>query len=199
MPQLSDDQLAQLAYGAGFRGQVLVDMVAIALRESRGNSDAVGDKDNPKRGCGSFGLWQINSCPGYGAGAPRYSDNPTALLDPATNAAAAFMLSKNGTWLQPWTSYRSGIPSFQPFSARAKAAVDKLGGASGGVSNPSAISGAKQGIIAGMPDAGGGLEVLTSSSTWLRVASFAGGVTLALAALALILGDTAVDVADKVT
>lgn len=65
-------------------------MVAIALRESAGCPTATNlvPPDN------SWGLWQINVNPGANQGvlAALGLSDPSQLLDPATNAAAAFMI-----------------------------------------------------------------------------------------------------------
>lgn len=206
MPQLSDEQLARVAYDAGFRGDVLVNMVAIALRESRGNSDAVGDKDNPRKGCGSYGLWQINSCPNSGAGPPRYADNPRVLLDPTVNAQAAFLLSRQGTWLQPWTSYRSGIPSYLPWVPRAQAAVSRIDTTAasptspvpGAASDYAGAAAAADGTATG-GGIGGALAMLTSGKTWLRVAGFVAGSVLVLVAANMLMQDTVLETVDKMT
>jgi lysozyme-like protein len=68
-------------------------MAAIAIRESGGDPSA--HNLNPKTGDDSYGLVQINWAPAAGLQpflkANGISD-PTALLEPATNARAAFLL-----------------------------------------------------------------------------------------------------------
>jgi hypothetical protein len=99
IPALSLAQLRDVASKAGFTGQALDVAVAIALEESRGFPEASGDPN-----CGvSLGLWQINV-----RWHPEYRDNPDALFDPATNAAAAFKISQGGANWAPWSSFASG-------------------------------------------------------------------------------------------
>lgn len=91
-----------LARSAGFAPQMAQSMVAIAQRESGLNpncftSSLAGSTE------ASYGLWQINM---QGAAGPQrralfgISDN-SQLLDPATNAMAAYRLS-GGSNLTPW-------------------------------------------------------------------------------------------------
>src|SRR5687768_6766669 len=105
MPTLSAENVAQIAYQAGFREPALSQMVAIARRESSYNPTA-WRADNPGGGTGDVGLWQIN-----------YVNLPTLraigitsinqLLDPITNAKAAkYLYDRSG--LQPWTAGPGG-------------------------------------------------------------------------------------------
>lgn len=101
--------VAAAAISVGLSGDRLITAIAVALGESGGKPNNHGDKDNPKKGCGSYGLWQINSCPGRdGSGPPRFGSNPTALYDPITNARAMLAISSNGANWQPWTIFRNG-------------------------------------------------------------------------------------------
>lgn len=91
---LSPQQIAQIAYQAGFRGQALINAVAIALAESGGRPGA----RNPN-GEDSRGLWQINV-------APNVRKNKWGnLYDPVVNARAAFEISGGGENFQPWTTF----------------------------------------------------------------------------------------------
>lgn len=104
---LTTEQIRSVAAGAGFTGQALDIAVAVALAESSGRPDAIGDRNRPRSGCSSVGLWQINSCPGRDDRDP-FRGNPAALKDPARNAAAAWSISSRGTNWSPWTTYRTG-------------------------------------------------------------------------------------------
>ena len=77
MDILSIDQLAQLAYDAGFRGKDVITAVSVALAESSGNPESYNPETaaggNPKSG--SRGLWQI-----YGTAHPGFDDD--TLFDP---------------------------------------------------------------------------------------------------------------------
>jgi hypothetical protein len=98
--------IAQVAAAAGFSGPDLATAVAIALAESGGNPNAVGDRTlAPNRGP-SIGLWQINI--GRNAN-PQFAN--WNLTDPQTNANAAFAIYSAiggfGT-TRGWTTYTSG-------------------------------------------------------------------------------------------
>lgn len=102
MSNLSLAELTTLAASVGFPNPPLA--AAVAMAESGGNPDALGD---PQFG-GSYGLWQIN-LPAH----PEYSSDPTVLYDPTTNAQAAFKISSGGTNWKPWTTYRTG--AYKPY------------------------------------------------------------------------------------
>lgn len=109
------EQIVQVAYDAGFRGEALVTAVAVALAESGGNPsiNAAGEED-------SRGLWQINVDPNEDWGrdrAAKYGD----LYNPATNAQAAWDISGGGANWGPWTMYRNG--TYRQYVDIAKAAA----------------------------------------------------------------------------
>jgi hypothetical protein len=97
--------LAQLAAGAGFSGNDLDIAVAVAMAESGGNPN----KYNPETqaaggtppGKGSYGLWQI-----YLKKHPEFEG--VNLLDPQTNAHAAFDVYSRAGGFTPWTTYTQG-------------------------------------------------------------------------------------------
>jgi hypothetical protein len=91
--QLSE--LQALAASVGFPNPALA--AAIAMAESGGNPNAIGDLTLGR----SIGLWQINL-----AAHPQYDE--AGLMDPATNAQAAFSISRGGTVWTPWTTYNTG-------------------------------------------------------------------------------------------
>ena len=99
MGRLSFDQLSTLAANAGFSGDDIVTAAAIALAESSGNPVAVGDL-NVTPG-GSIGLWQINL-----KAHPQY--NSQQLLDPQTNANAAYAIFTAAGGFTPWSTYNGG-------------------------------------------------------------------------------------------
>lgn len=122
---LSAGQIARYAYNAGFRGQALVLAVAIALGESSGKVNALGDKTlaNSKWGY-SIGLWQIRSLKNqYGSGQARDS---TRLRDPAFNARAAFQISGGGSNFRPWTVFTKGI--YKRYMGQAQQAAASIAG-----------------------------------------------------------------------
>lgn len=87
-------QIFEVARKAGFPSVVAVTMTAIALRESAGNPAAFNN--TPATGDRSYGLWQIDMMSAPVAalinGQVLKGQPETALLDPATNALAAFRL-----------------------------------------------------------------------------------------------------------
>lgn len=89
---LTPAQIYALARAAGFPPVVAVTMTAIALRESSGNPNAFNA--NAATGDRSYGLWQINMFQGLAAERLKLFGLAHAeqLLDPATNAHAAFVL-----------------------------------------------------------------------------------------------------------
>lgn len=103
-------QLYTLAASTGFADPVTA--AAIAMAESGGNPDAVGDTTITPP-FGSVGLWQINV-----AAHPQY--DPQSLHDPNTNAAAALVISNGGTNFEPWSTFTSG--AYRQFMPAAQAA-----------------------------------------------------------------------------
>ncbi len=96
--KLSSAEIQNYASNAGFSDSDLSTAVAIAMAESSGNPQALGD---PILGV-SVGLWQINL-----HAHPEYSQQE--LFDPQTNANAAFAVySKAGSDFSPWSTYKSG-------------------------------------------------------------------------------------------
>lgn len=122
---LSDVQLAQVFYEAGFRGENLVYMVAIAKRESGGDPRACNDNAGTRDL--SYGLVQINMIGSLGVARREQlglSSNEQ-LLDPLTNARAAFVISGNGTDLGPWGGYKGVSNTFNTDIPAARAAVEQ--------------------------------------------------------------------------
>jgi Lysozyme like domain len=112
---MTSDQIAEIAYAAGFRDKGLSTSIAVALAESHGNPDAVG-------ALGELGLWQI-----YPKAHPDWATQN--LRDPAVNARAAFAISNSGANWRPWTTYLMGtyllyLPQAEVSAQR----VEKKGG-----------------------------------------------------------------------
>lgn len=117
---LTGQQVAQLAYEAGFRGDDLVNMVAIAKRESGWRPRAL----NPNRSTRdrSYGLWQLNTLNsdmgrmedlmksilgGMGYPVNNIPNDFDVLYDPRVNARVAYEFYKrNGNTLRPWGEYK---------------------------------------------------------------------------------------------
>jgi hypothetical protein len=104
--QLTVGQLVGLAKGAGFSENEAVIMAAIALGESGGNSNKTNFVPPDK----SYGLWQINMIGGLGPARLKEFglSSESQLLDPVTNAKAAYAIRKS-QGLGAWTVYKAGI------------------------------------------------------------------------------------------
>ncbi|MEV6493157.1 NlpC/P60 family protein [Actinoplanes sp. NPDC051633] len=98
MPRYSAEQIYGFARRAGFTPDEAATMTAISLAESGGNSRA----HNP-RGEDSKGLWQIN-----GRAHPDLASK-FDLFDPQQNAKAAFLVSRKGEDISPWTVTHGGL------------------------------------------------------------------------------------------
>ncbi|MEM9514384.1 MAG: NlpC/P60 family protein, partial [Actinomycetota bacterium] len=108
MSQLSIEQVAQVAWEAGFRGDALVMAVAIAKGESAWKPSILGDESLADHKWGpSVGLFQIRSLRAEtGTGNPRDVEQ---LADPRFNARAAWEISSGGTNFQPWSVYNNDL------------------------------------------------------------------------------------------
>lgn len=90
---LNASQIAEFAQNAGFEGDDLAIAVAIALAESSGDPNALGDSGT------SIGLWQIHFTVH-----PEFDQ--ASLYDPQYNANAAFAIYSNrGGTFQDWSTY----------------------------------------------------------------------------------------------
>lgn len=114
---ITDTQIAQAAYDAGFRGNGLTTAIAIALAESHGNTTALND-----HGEFSVGLWQINVNGYLSSRLKRWGlDSWIDLWDPLNNAKAAYALSGGGHRFGLWSTYKHG--SYLKYMDRASAAA----------------------------------------------------------------------------
>lgn len=98
--KLSASDISTYASTAGFEGDDLDKAVAIALAESSGNPNALGDTAITPGG--SVGLWQVNL---------KYHPEFTAdqLRDPQQNANAAFQIYQAaGNQFTPWSTFKTG-------------------------------------------------------------------------------------------
>ena len=153
---LSMAEIAKVAHAAGFRGNDLVQMVAIAMRESGGRSNAFnGDHTTGDK---SYGLWQINMLGAMGparAKAFGISDYDQ-LYDPLTNAKAAFTLyQQSGNKLTPWGGYKGKSNTYgaEKWLDDALSTVKSLGLGGGGGDGTFAAGGGRGG--------GGGNVIMT--------------------------------------
>lgn len=100
------DTAVDAAYKAGFRGDALRNIVAIAGPESGYNTEAY----NPVGADDSYGLTQINMEGNLGPARREefgLSSNEE-LHDPYTNMTAAYGVSGGGENFSPWTTYVDG-------------------------------------------------------------------------------------------
>lgn len=120
---------ARAAYMAGFRGEALVNMIAIAGRESAFNPGSVGDVKLQNGTWGpSVGLFQIRTLKGdTGTGSAR--DIARLQNNPLEQAKAAFELSGGGKNFGPWKLHGgSFLASTNVAEARRIAALIEGGG-----------------------------------------------------------------------
>jgi hypothetical protein len=100
--KLTDSELVDLLSQVGFKGNSLKLAWAIAKKESNGRP--LAHNDNVGTGDNSYGIFQINMMGSLGEdrrekfGLVKNSD----LLDPVTNAQAAFYMSAKGTNFGSW-------------------------------------------------------------------------------------------------
>lgn len=105
MAALSSAQIRAYAQQAGFTGDTLNTMVAIAYAESGGDPHS----HNSTPPDDSYGLWQINMLGSMGPARRKkfgISSNDQ-LFDPAINAKAAHIIYQE-QGLKAWTTYTSG-------------------------------------------------------------------------------------------
>lgn len=126
---LQAEDVAQLLYQAGVRGENLVLLTAIAKRESGYVTGAHRTDSQRSRLSGDRGLFQINSVWDTQLKAAGIIRTPSDLFDPLTNAkAAAYVLSKQG--LQAWGMSSGGwdgnaSPTYRTNVDEARAAVNR--------------------------------------------------------------------------
>lgn len=131
----TDNELAALAYTAGWRGTDIPIAVAVAIAESSGKIDASNYNTN---GTTDYGLWQINSSHFTEAGWDSHW-TPPDLLIPEENAQAGYHVWKEQGW-NAWSTFSSG--AYLPYLARGRAAYAASGasGARGNVNIPTSFS-----------------------------------------------------------
>jgi hypothetical protein len=100
--RLSPQQLKDLLYSVGFRGQRLKEAWGVAMKESTGRPMA--HNQNSKTGDNSHGLFQINMIGSLGpARLEQYKlSSYEDLFDPMTNATIAFQMSDAGKNWSAW-------------------------------------------------------------------------------------------------
>lgn len=144
----SSEQVAQIAYQAGFRGQALVNIVGIVKRESGNTPTAHRTNSDPARMVGDLGLAQINWSNIANLKKKGIISSAQDLLDPLKNLQAAFELSHQGT---SWGAWSLGANGWQAGGDWQKGV--NLGAASSAVANASA-KGMLGGDIGSIPGIG---------------------------------------------
>jgi cell wall-associated NlpC family hydrolase len=135
--QVDPQAVAEVAYRAGFRGDALVTIVAIAGAESGYRTDAVGDVGLQTGTWGpSVGLTQVRSLNAEkGKGTDR---DELANYDPLHNLTAAYHISGGGANFRPWSTYTNG--AYRKFVDAATSAASSAGGGAGAYAAAGAAS-----------------------------------------------------------
>ncbi len=122
---LSDSELANLLYEAGFRGDRLKTAFAVAKAESNARPKAYNPPSN-NTGDDSYGIFQINMIGDLGPDRrKRYNlERDEDLFDPARNARVAFEMSNKGKDWGAWTTYTGG--KYKQFMKDADKALESL-------------------------------------------------------------------------
>ena len=112
MAQYTREEIIDILVKAGVPNKDIPIMVAIALAESRGDSDAIGDKDRVNsKWDESIGLFQIRSL--KNPNDPKFNEADKLrikdkLFDPVYNAKVAYEISKKGKTWKDWTTFNEG-------------------------------------------------------------------------------------------
>lgn len=113
---MTAEQIAQLLYQVGFRGDALVLFTGLGKRESGYFPQTHGTEADPSKYTGDMGLFGINSVNAQSLKNAGIIQNNSDLLDPVTNAKAAFFLSQGGKNLSPWGGSKNGwVPGGDPY------------------------------------------------------------------------------------
>ena len=100
--QLSPNELKDILYQVGFRGDRLREAWGTAMKESTGRPRS--HNDNPDTGDNSYGLFQINMIDSLGPARRKQFnlESNKDLFDPVRNAEIAFFMSNGG---KNWSSW----------------------------------------------------------------------------------------------
>jgi hypothetical protein len=169
--RLTGEDVARLAYNAGFRGEDLVKVVAISKRESGWNTGAY----NPDRSTGddSYGLMQINMLGNLGPSRREWFgiSNNDALYDPQTNMNAAFMMySARGNSLYDWGAYKGEENTYNTNMAEALTAVTNAGYSTGSEAGDPMFAAPSRGSSTAQPRQGRSSTTHITSSPTINVA-----------------------------
>jgi len=172
MTQASPEQIAGLAIAAGMKNVPV--MVAIALAESSGNTDAIGDVGLETAEWGpSVGLWQIRSMNNQkGTGGQR---DEVANHNPAINAKHAAEISSGGTGFTAWSTYNNG--AYFAFMGKANSAAKNPDNTMGGSAAASTSGSSGGSAIPGFDFIVKFFKTLANPYTWLRLFELGIGAT----------------------
>ena len=124
----------------GFKDKALRTAYAIAIAESGGRPNAIGDVHLQDSKWGpSVGLFQIRSLKHWRNYNDPYRD-ATRLTNPQFNSEAAYIKSKSGKNFKPWTTYNSGAFVKHLAEADSMAAAAGVGGPADGVNLPHGLT-----------------------------------------------------------
>lgn len=208
---ISQSDLYSLALQAGLPADRARVAAAIAMAESGGDPNQ--HNNNAATGDNSYGLWQINMLGAMGPDRIRQfgitSNND--LFNPATNAHAMAILSKNGADFNDWSAFKSG--SYLHFMNNTVTDNSKkpgwlstiVNGALGGlIPGYGAVSGVAGATVGGVYDSTqGSIQAIgeatsktahwvSNADNWLRVAYVVGGGVLLIIALGRLVEGTQV-------
>ena len=112
MAQYTKEEIIDILVKAGIPNKDIPIMVAIALAESMGDPEAIGDEDRVNsKWDESIGLFQIRSL--KNPNDPKFNEADKLrikdkLFDPVYNAKAAYEISKKGKTWKAWTTFNEG-------------------------------------------------------------------------------------------
>lgn len=154
--------LMKMLYAKGFRGKALHTAFAVALAESGGRADAVGDKNLVTDKWGpSYGAFQIRSLNNW----KKYNDpyrDASRLKNGSFNLDAAFKKSNGGNSWKGWSTFTSG--GFTKYLDDASKAASAAGFGKGGGDTEGTGSTAGMALsTSGMAGAVGGRSSSTST------------------------------------
>lgn len=164
-PSATVTQVANWAYGAGFRGNALALATAVGMAESTGNATVIND--NPKTQDYSVGVWQINYFGSLYNGRSAQFGPPSSLQNGPSNAAAAYSVSNGGTNFTPWSTFKNG--AYLYYLPQAIVAANQVQGGNSKVTTASVTSFAQSqgGPTAATSTAGGTAGTSTSGSPYV--------------------------------
>jgi hypothetical protein len=195
-------EIGAYAYSAGITSQSgLQAAIAIALAESSGNENAVGDKTLAGRPTSdgrhwgpSYGWWQIRSIQeDTGKGGDR---DANALKGKAGNTAAMYHISKGGKDWQPWSTWPLKAAAFMPVAIPAATAVIRAKGVIAGVDTAvGAVSDAASSVVPDvLPEVGVAVKStyhwVSDRNNWIRVGKVTIGIIILAGGVYAIANDT---------